>query len=194
MVYSTSFMEAQSCPKVNQMSSYRYEGFTKAGSVKCGLVEAVSEMDAATKLREMDLYAQKIELNSVAPMRTVLPGAAEQADKLDPRLQAESVQLPTEPGKVTRVSSDVERHPKTKDEIPPQIQMMTGTAGVQKTPMETLNERLTKIGEFYRTCIANGYGPYANSLSSDVLKPRLSAVIDELVEDAYRTAFQEFKS
>lgn len=156
--------------------TYRYEGFNANAAVKCGLVEAPSEAEAASALRDMGLFVQKIELNSDSPMRTVLPGAAEQAEFLN--------QDKVTP-KVSSRESPKESHPKETKE-----------AYLAKIG-EFLKEDLAKIGEFYKICIAN-LGLYSDTdsdsdtLAQDVLRSELNIAVKGMVQSAYQDAFKDF--
>ena len=58
----------------NETMRYRYEGFLANGTVKRGFIDAADPEDAAAKLREMAIFAQKVEPDGPEPMKSVLPG------------------------------------------------------------------------------------------------------------------------
>lgn len=54
--------------------NFRYEAFDRMARVTAGTLEAPSQEDATAALRAQGLFVQKIESDSPAPMKTVLPG------------------------------------------------------------------------------------------------------------------------
>ena len=71
---------------------YRYEGFIATGQVKRGFVDAENEGLAVDKLRDMGIFANKMEPDGPEPMKNVLPGGEQL-----PQQTAEAVANPGRP-------------------------------------------------------------------------------------------------
>jgi len=53
---------------------FRYEGFNKEAQIKRGFIDAQTHEEAATKLRDLGVFAQQLEPDSQEPMKAIFDG------------------------------------------------------------------------------------------------------------------------